>query len=423
MMLFHRVPKIIISIWFLACFTVGWVQWDLTALHQYYTWNGADQEDEFESRVLLRQRSDRDLKELIEISGSDDPVRTHKTHDDQDIPTVDSLPEDYDPKQYEKHQSPDSGECIPIHTQKTLESHPNGNTIHEMDFFSNYINNDIQYIANGGFNSIFLMKEKTSSKSLVIKSLSYFRKHDEQQFRAVRHDAIIMDRLTQSTHIFDIYGYCGSTLIVPYISGGTLQSKIKQWQDDGEEIHLDSKTRLQYAMDIAKGLRDLHDIHVIHGDLHELQYLFGEDDGKLLLSDFNKSQFLSRSSLSGKLCAYKAPYINKRLLCRSPEEYIDSEQSTSADVFAMGNLFYYILTGKSVWEDWQGKRYLKRVREWITSGKQPMIGEDILESQDPTDMALKTAFEMCTRFDPMERATAREVSDYLENVLNELNRR
>jgi hypothetical protein len=80
-------------------------------------------------------------------------------------------------------------------------------------------------------------------------------------------------------------------MIVPFVTGGTLDSKLAEWRE--HKIELNSETRLQYALDMARGLRDLHNIDddgipsATHGDLKEQQYLFGED-GRLLLGDFNK---------------------------------------------------------------------------------------------------------------------------------------
>ena len=66
---------------------------------------------------------------------------------------------------------------------------------------------------------------------------------------------------------------------------------LRSWRNG--EVELTSRERLQYALDAARALRDLHNVDgdgvpsVTHGDLKEHQYLFGED-GRLMLGDFNK---------------------------------------------------------------------------------------------------------------------------------------
>eukprot|EP00956_Cyclotella_meneghiniana_P010557 scaffold14654_cov50-Cyclotella_meneghiniana.AAC.4 len=328
-------------------------------------------------------------------------------------------------KYQDDHISPDDGVCIPMHGS-VEHPIPNGNTIHELDFFNKYITGEIQHIAHGGFNDVFQYKDEPTGKSLVLKILSSFRKFTDNQYRAVQLDTIMMERLTKSPHIFDVYGHVGFTVLVPFVTGGTLESKMTKWRNG--EIHLDSITRLQYAVDIAKGLRDLHNIHgdgvpsAIHGDLHELQYLFHED-GRLLLGDFNKGQFLRKSSTTGRPCTYKPNYVNMRKLFRSPQEYMDMGLTAAADVYALGSLIYYVMTGMTVWERWLGKKYLSMVRQKIIDGKRPKIKNKIRDSKDPVDIALITAYNMCTHYEPEERSSAKEVSDYLESVWIELNKR
>ena len=203
-----------------------------------------------------------------------------------------------------RHISPDDGKCIPMHDLDE-HPHPNGNTIHELDFFSKYIHGEIRHIAKGGVNDVFQYKDPPTGKSLVVKIRMLFRKFTDNKYHAVRLDSVLMERLTKSPHILDIHGYCGFALILPFVSGGTLGSVLQKWRDG--EIHLDSRTRLEYALNITRALRDLHDVHgdvvpsVIHGDLNELQYLFDES-GRLLLGDFNKGQSL-RKSISSSHCA------------------------------------------------------------------------------------------------------------------------
>lgn len=106
---------------------------------------------------------------------------------------------------------------------------------------------------------------------------------------------------------------------------------------------------------------------------------------------------------------------------RSPEEYMNIQQTASTDVFALGSLMYYLLTGQRVWEGMLQSKYRNKVRKWIIEGKRPEIKEAVLKSQDPVDVALKRAYDMCNGYAPERRASAKEVADFLEGVWRELN--
>jgi serine/threonine protein kinase len=174
-----------------------------------------------------------------------------------------------------------------------------------MDFFSNYRpDGDVAYVTHGGFNDLFEWRERYvdsttsggevgTSQSLAVKILQYEKDYSERKFQIVNQDAVTLERLTKSPHIYDVYGYCGFVYIVPFMTNGNLADKLSEWRHG--EIEISSRERLQYALDMAWGLRDLHNIDgdgvpsATHGDLKEHQYLF-RDDGRLVLGDFNKGR-------------------------------------------------------------------------------------------------------------------------------------
>jgi hypothetical protein len=210
----------------------------------------------------------------------------------------------HDQDRYERHTSPDDGDCVAMHSWQEA-SFPVCNSIHEMDFFNKFRpDGDVAYITHGGFNDLFQYTERfldstngeAMSQSLAVKILKWEKPYSELKFEVVRQDAVTLERLSQSPYIYPIYGYCGFNLIVPFISGGRLADVLSEWK--WGERELSRKTRLKYAVDAAAGLRDLHDIDrdgvpsATHGDLKEHQYLFAPD-GRLMLGDFNKGTLRS----------------------------------------------------------------------------------------------------------------------------------
>ena len=210
---------------------------------------------------------------------------------------------------YDRHTSPDDGDCIAMHAWQE-DAFPVCNSVHEMDFFNKYRpDGDVAHITHGGFNDLFQYTErflngtnndKATSQSLAVKILKWEKPYSELKFGVVRQDALTLERLTKSSHIYPIYGYCGFNLVVPFMTGGGLADVLSEWKYGERELSL--MTRLKYAVDIAAGLRDLHDIDgsgvpsATHGDLKEQQYLFA-DDGSLMLGDFNKGREMTYHTL------------------------------------------------------------------------------------------------------------------------------
>jgi hypothetical protein len=291
------------SIWFLAGpILVGILTqyWDLILLHQYTHDKNVDSIYAVEvAPHLLRP------KKVIQL---DVDKSWERDTDDDEINKAD--PEAYfllnhqnDEDRYDRHTSPDDGDCIAMHSWQEA-SFPVCNSIHEMDFFSKFRpDGDVTHITHGGFNDLFQYQERflnetnndeVAAQSLAVKILKWEKPYSELKFEVVRQDAVTLERLTKSPYIYPIYGYCGFALIVPFFTDGRLADSLSEWKHGEKE--LSPMTRLKYAVDIAAGLRELHDIDgdgvpsATHGDLKEHQYLFGKD-GRLLLGDFNKGTF------------------------------------------------------------------------------------------------------------------------------------
>lgn len=77
----------------------------------------------------------------------------------------------------------------------------------------------------------------------------------------------------------------------------------------------------------------------------------------------------------------------------------------------MGNIFYAILTEYWPFEGTEEKE----AQEKIMNGERPQVDAELLKSKDSIDMALIEAMRMCWRQDPVTRASAKDVKQYLSS--------
>jgi hypothetical protein len=59
-------------------------------------------------------------------------------------------------------------------------------------------------------------------------------------------------------------------------------------------------------------------------------------------------------------------------------------------------------------------------KELVKEGHRPSFYVDVWNSPDPVDQAIKQAMIMCHEQDPAERASAREVENFLKQKMHEL---
>jgi hypothetical protein len=173
----------------------------------------------------------------------------------------------------------------------------------------------------------------------------------------VHKESIILERLTSSPRVLDIYSHCGSTVLVEAMAsdindqivpptGYMRQSKLDELQED--DVHpLNNFTvseKLQIALDMAESLADIHGFEgglIVHADVHLDQWLLAPD-GSVKLNDFGDSYPAPWDRKRKKYCFRRD--LSRSGTWRSPEEYIGGLQDEAIDVYVFGNNIYTLVS-------------------------------------------------------------------------------
>lgn len=199
-------------------------------------------------------------------------------------------------------------------------------------------------------------------------------------------EAIIMERMTHSRNILDIYAHCGTSLFVESMAkdvfdkivpgeGFMLQADLDRLDDVQPQNNLTISEKLQISLSMAESLRDLHDYQegtIVHSDTHIEQWLIGYD-GTLKLNDFNNAYVLKWNDQRKEYCTVTLSYGGTY---RSPEEYSKRDSDESKDTYALSNCIYTLLTG--LWQFYdEDERDVSEetVRRGIVAGRRPFVDE------------------------------------------------
>lgn len=108
---------------------------------------------------------------------------------------------------------------------------------------------------------------------------------------------------------------------------------------------------------------------------------------------------------------------------RAPEEYADLRnlRTEKLDIYSLGNLLYSIATGHWPFDEINNTDDTRELEALVTGGRRPHVDDALLQSKDPYVKAMLHAMNMCWPQDPQERATAKEVREYLGQYLPENN--
>ncbi|XP_076059701.1 serine/threonine-protein kinase Chk1-like [Oratosquilla oratoria] len=269
-----------------------------------------------------------------------------------------------------------------LHLNKKLR------TSDDNDFRTSW--NEVKFLGKGGFGSVHLVEDTSSSLLCARKSVKI--NHIQSQQREVD----IHKKLDHE----NIIGFFGETvhqeyiyIYLEYASGGTMHDKI-----GAKEVPED--TARGYFVHLITGVRYLHSLKITHRDLKPENLLLSASDvvkiGDFgLACEFEEGKYLT---FECGTMAYTAPEVFKR--------HYKGEQ---ADVWSCGIILFKLLTGRNPWrralitdldfEVWSTSLQLKRTSQMQEENFWREISNDtfgLLEKilvPSPEDRATLTSIE------------------------------
>jgi hypothetical protein len=172
--------------------------------------------------------------------------------------------------------------------------------------------------SHGHFRDAWLFSSDVSEfayKRMRFERVFYKRGVDYRDMYKTHRDAIVMERLTRSPRIVDIYGHCSMTIISEPMpsdvyddiipgDGNAKQADLDKLDNVYPQNNLTATQKLEMALAMAEGLADVHGFEggvIMHGDVHLEQWLWSKD-GRLVLNDFNNADILDWDEENQRYC-------------------------------------------------------------------------------------------------------------------------
>ena len=312
----------------------------------------------------------------------------------------------------------DRPQCVQMH-EWMGETFPSCNRLHEIAMSGADATDEgssLTPIAEGTVRMVWKFLDIDGSNR-ALKSHMWSSGFNEDEYEKNRHDSLVMERLTGSPYVPDIYAFCGTSQLVEFADKGTVHDLIKRMRQG--RIQISSIVRLKVAYQIARAFADVASVGVAHNDVCCHQLVLIDDGsgegGSYKLNDFHLSKFLKRDTLSeeeGKACKEAVPYCMQKIF--SPEQYQAKASGGTvaldkSEVYNVGNIFFYLLT-----LDWIYPGVTDNdVRRRLIKGERSPYPERIRTTADSAELALRDAVELCWTHDPIERPHISVVADFL----------
>jgi eukaryotic-like serine/threonine-protein kinase len=264
-------------------------------------------------------------------------------------------------------------------------------------------------LASGGNGLVFVATDLTTEKRVAVKVLGMHLLHERAAREKLRLEAIVAGRV-ESEHIVQVSdaGIDVATgtpfLVMELLKGLDLQHHVEQ------QGPLEFSLALEYLRQVASGLdkahgwkdRDGRAAPIVHRDLKpENLFLTYREDGSPLVKilDFGLAKVLSVS-------ATLSSEVRGTPLYMAPEQLLQAPVTPATDIWAIGLVAFFLLTGKCYWLSAQNDRaVLPAVIKEVTDG---IIRPASVRARDlGVSVSLPEAFdawfEQCVNLDPARR--------------------
>lgn len=253
-------------------------------------------------------------------------------------------------------------------------------------------------IGSGSFGVVHLAINKSNGALFVVKS-----SESQEGNQSLENEANVLETL-DSPHIvkclgkdvsFGENGHAKTNLFIEYMAAGSLG-------DVTEKLggKLDERVIRVYTREILKGLKYLHDIGIVHGDVKCQNMLLGPR-GNIKLADFGCAKHAHEKLKSN---------TNHRFICgtplwMAPEVLRNEGLNFSADIWSLGCSVIEMATGKTPWGELGVSNPMAAILKIASSNEKPSFPREF--SKDGLDFLKKCLVRI-----PERRSTVDELLNH-----------
>ena len=197
---------------------------------------------------------------------------------------------------------------------------------------------EVKALGKGSFGAVFLMRERTTRRSWVMKKIKLPR--DKRERQAAFQEAKLLQQL-RHPHICSYHDSFVDKptnqlcVVMTFCPGGDLHARIKSHKKRRKQIS--EADVVKWFAQLCLALVYIHERHsVIHRDIKS-QNIFLMDDDSIKLGDFGVSRVLDKPTDLAKTCVGTPFYM-------CPELMRKQRYSNKADMWALGCVLYELTT-------------------------------------------------------------------------------
>jgi len=201
----------------------------------------------------------------------------------------------------------------------------------------------VRRLGGGPLSSVYLAREPALQRLVALKVLHRRATRRAKSMARFRREARALARVSHPNvvSIFRVGDLAAEIpyLVMQYIRGSDLAEKLLA------EGRLEVEESCSVLAAVGAALTAVHAHGIVHRDLRPESILCEQPGGRVLLADFGLAAFLATEEESAERIT-TAGHIVTNLRYSAPEFLLGEEPTLASDLYSLGVLAYYILTGE-----------------------------------------------------------------------------
>ena len=252
----------------------------------------------------------------------------------------------------------------------------------------------VEHLGRGGMAEVYKAYQPNLDRYVAIKMMHAFLADEKEFLNRFEREAKVVATL-RHPNIVQVYDFDVESgvyyMVMEFISGETLKSRMQDLETHGQWVSLDDATRV--ILSVGSALKYAHERGMVHRDVKPANVMITLE-GQVILTDFGIAKIVSASNLTASGAMVGTPSY------MAPEQGMGQPGDERSDIYSLGVMLYQLVLGRLPYDaDTPLAVVLKHINEPLPLPKalKPDISDDlnrvILKSlaKDPHDRYQKVA--------------------------------
>jgi serine/threonine-protein kinase len=200
----------------------------------------------------------------------------------------------------------------------------------------------ISVLGRGGAGKVYRARNTRTNHEVALKLLDVRPLDSAEEVDRRLHREVTVARRVRHEHVVGVFdaGMIGGVpyMEMEFVPGGALRDEVHK------RVRLPAGQAVELCCQALEGLHGVHRLGMVHGDVKPANILL-DADGRARVTDFGLSRFLEETtSASDTTGLVGSPYY------LAPECWTGAAATPAADIYAMGLVLYFALTGRHPWQ-------------------------------------------------------------------------